>query len=241
MTIQPFIGFPRRPQTAANGNDAYTKILLHLDGANGSTTFTDSCAGASPHTFTASGNAQITTATSIFGGACAVLDGTGDYISTPDNADFTLGADPWTVDFQLHVAGGSGTQRWVFGHSGASGGNSDISIAAIVNTSNKLELWAFIGVTQYTVTSTTSFTPGFAHVELCRTGNTLKMFINGVQEGGDVSITGSINDSTGTFTLGRLGSYTGGNYLNGYIDEFRLSVGIARHTANFTPQASAYS
>src|SRR5262249_41203526 len=49
------------------GNDAFTKILLHFDGADASTAFVDSNLGGSPHTWTASGNAQIDTAIVKFG------------------------------------------------------------------------------------------------------------------------------------------------------------------------------
>jgi hypothetical protein len=86
------------PVAAADGNDAFTKILLHMDGTNGSTTFTDTNAGGSAHTWTANGNAQISTAQSKFGGASGLFDGTGDYITTPDHADYTLGSGDFTID-----------------------------------------------------------------------------------------------------------------------------------------------
>src|SRR3972149_9214360 len=64
--------------------DSYTKLLLHMDGANGSTTFTDEMGQA----VTANGNAQISTAQSKFGGASGLFDGTGDYLSVPASADW---------------------------------------------------------------------------------------------------------------------------------------------------------
>ncbi|MGE3429317.1 MAG: phage tail protein, partial [Hyphomicrobiaceae bacterium] len=73
------------------GEDEYWNnviALLHMDGTNGSTTFTDQ----KGHTFTATGNAQISTAQSKFGGASALFDGTGDLVSSADHADWALGA-----------------------------------------------------------------------------------------------------------------------------------------------------
>ena len=61
-------------------------LLLHCDGADGSTTFTD----VKGHTCTANGNAQIDTAQSKFGGASALFDGTGDYLSVADSSDWDL-------------------------------------------------------------------------------------------------------------------------------------------------------
>jgi hypothetical protein len=72
------------------GVDAAT--LLHFDGSDGSTTFTDS--GISPVSFTASGNAQLDTAQQKFGTASVYLDGTGSYASG------TIGTRPsgsWTL------------------------------------------------------------------------------------------------------------------------------------------------
>ncbi len=58
-----------------------------MNGADGSTTFTDSATGGS-HTWTAYGNAQIDTAQNKFGGASGLFDGSGDYIDTPDSPDW---------------------------------------------------------------------------------------------------------------------------------------------------------
>src|SRR3990167_7743345 len=63
--------------------DSYTKLLLHMDGTNGSTTFTDEIG----KTVTANGNAQISTAQSKFGGASGLFNGAGDWIDVPSNAD----------------------------------------------------------------------------------------------------------------------------------------------------------
>ena len=63
-------------------------LLLHGDGANGSTTIVDS--SPTPKTVTAFGDAQISTAQSKFGGASIAFDGTGDYLSANDG-DLVLG------------------------------------------------------------------------------------------------------------------------------------------------------
>jgi len=72
-----------------------------------------------------------------------------------------------------------------------------------------------------------------------RTSNTLKLFVDGTQEGGDVAIAGTVNDSSNAFSVGTAGEVTGTPWT-GWIDEFRLSVGIARWTANFIPPTRAY-
>ena len=83
----------------ASGDPYFANVvaLLHFDGADGSTTFTD----VKGHTFTAAGNAQIDTAQSLFGGASLLLDGSGDYIWAADSADWDFG----TADFAVELWG----------------------------------------------------------------------------------------------------------------------------------------
>lgn len=74
-------------------------VLLHMDGSNGSTTFTNSIAGAS---FSAYGNAQISTARSQFGGASCLLDGTGDYLSAAYNSAIDLLGGSFIVSAHIY-------------------------------------------------------------------------------------------------------------------------------------------
>src|SRR5262245_3032440 len=62
-------------QPLTSGNDASTKVLLSFDGADASTTITDTAAGGAAHTWTAAGNAQIDTAQFKFGGSSLLCDG----------------------------------------------------------------------------------------------------------------------------------------------------------------------
>ena len=99
----PFPDFSAFASELAEGNDGFTKVLLQFNGADASTTITDVNAGGSAHTWTANGNAQIDTAQSKFGGASLLCDGTGDYVTTPDHADFTLGSSDFTIDCWFQV------------------------------------------------------------------------------------------------------------------------------------------
>lgn len=231
------------------GNDSFTKILLHMDGADASTTFTDSNSGGSAHTWTASGNAQIDTAQSKFGGASGAFDGSNDWIRTPDHADFTLGSGDFTCDFWIRFSSGgvfTGTQL-ICAQTNASATVASATLVLHKSSSHKIVFRVSNGTTLTTVTGTTTLSADtWYHVAAVRTGNTLKLFINGTQEGGDVAFSDSIPDSTASFGIGTWGDYTP-NPLNlefsvqGWIDEFRLSVGTARWTANFTPPTEAYS
>ena len=109
--------------------DEYTKLLLHCDGADGSTTFIDSATGK---TITASGNAQIDTAQYKFGGASGLFDGTNDFLYTPNHADFTFGTGDFTIDFWVRLA--AINVQYVFYDNRPSSTNGLYISIAILNT-----------------------------------------------------------------------------------------------------------
>ena len=221
------------------GIDSFTKIMLHFNGSDAGTTFTDSSASA--HTFTGAGNAQLDTAIKKFGTAALLCDGTGDYVSAPDSSDFTLASNDWTIDFWFNVAGGSRTNRRAFGQFDGVN-NSSVSVVGRLTTSN---VWLVTIITNTigigSILGTTAFTTsGWHHFALVRTGNTIKLFLDGVQDGSDLSFTLPVNDSAEAFFIGNNRALTTEAW-NGSIDEFRLSNGIARWTTAFTPPSSEYA
>ncbi len=222
----------------STGGDSFTKILLHFDGTDGSTSIID----AAGHTWTAVGAAQLDTGiTPKFGTAACLIGFFGDYVETPDSADFTLGSGDWTVDFWFQPnTSGNTFPRNLFAQCDSSA--TDFSIGGGISNGNVAQLFVgdSSGSISVTITGTTALTTAtWNHYEACRTGNTLKMFVNGVQEGGDASFSGSIINSASKFVVGNMGEVPG---FSAYcsIDEFRLSVGIARHTSNFTPPSAPY-
>src|SRR3990167_5305793 len=88
--------------SSATQFDTDCVLMLHMDGTDGATTFTDSSDNAK--TMTAVGNAQIDTAQSKFGGASGLFDGTGDWLTTPDSTDWDLGTGDFTIDFWIRFS-----------------------------------------------------------------------------------------------------------------------------------------
>ncbi len=239
----PFPDFSASTAELVIGNDEFTKILLHMDGADASTTFTDANNGGSAHTWTANGDAQVDTAQSKFGGASGLFDGTGDYVTTPDHADFTLGSGDFTIDCWFRVNAAGGATLHLAGQMDAAATATTISFYLKRDTTNVMIGAVNVGGTTFGVVGTTQFTnavnTGWHHLAFVRTGNTLKLFIDGVQEGGDVAVAGAVNNSTNAVAVGRAGELAASPW-NGWVDEFRLSVGIARWTSKFVPPAAAY-
>jgi hypothetical protein len=218
-------------------DDAYTKSLLHFDGADASTTFTDE----SGKTWTARGNAQLDTAAKKFGTASGLFDGAGDYIDTPDHADFSLGTSDFTFDFWIK-RNGTGSDQYIFGQINSSGTISTLSIGVAFLTNNTLEIDIGYGSNVRYVTTATAITDtaSFHHIAVSRWGNYLICAIDGTFDANTADMTGiTVNNSAVKFSIGRCGEYAD-QYVNAQIDEFRFSAGIARWTDDFTPPTVAY-
>lgn len=201
-----------------------------MNGADASTTFTDSSTGGvnSPHTMTANGDAQIDTAQSKFGGAAGLFDGVGDYLSTPDSADWDMGTGDYTFDFWI---------RWattLFGDL-ISRDDADMRFGHFADSTLKL----FLGGSAVKSEAWSPSTNTWYHIAVTRSGTSLRFFVDGTQLG---SPTTDSTDMTygSALNIGKDGGFP--VYFNsGWLDELRISKGVARWTANFTPPSAEYS
>jgi len=219
----------------AEGVDQYTKLLLHND----DTTFADS--SSSSHSVTNSG-VQPDTVNKKFGTGSAYFQGS-SYLSIPDSNDWTFGTGDFTID------------AWVKAKYGT-GGKHIASQSA--DSSNYQQLWwnASSGVLSmrwvtggiYQGWIDTAGSAGIApnswhHIAFVRNGSNALIFTDGVS----MPLTtvypfGNIGDIAAAYVIGT--DYFYGSpqeYWNGWIDEFRISKGVARWTSNFTPPTNPYS
>lgn len=203
-------------------------LLLHMDGTDASTTFTDHSSSAK--TVTANGNAQIDTAQSKFGGASGLFDGSGDYLSLTSHADFNFGTADFTIEGWVRFNSLTGAQSLISNYQNTSNGFS------LEMSASKLQFNATgDGVDSQGVT--TLSTGQLYHWAVAREGTNLRLFLDGQVEDTD---TNSANiTSTAILALGRLGSINA-DYLNGWLDDVRITKGVARYTANFTVPSAAF-
>lgn len=230
LRVNSLIGFGSARRSF--GNDANTVLLLHCDGADGSTTFTNVGGGAS-QSFTATGDAQVDTAQSKFGGGSLLLDGTGDYlVAGANSSDFTFTGD-FTIDFwSRKSANGSAGFDAVLANDTGSGANWFVELS-----SSRGFLVLFAGV----AISDASHNPNdstWHHYAAVRSGTNVTLYIDGVS-----AATGTVS---GTITNDgnpvHIGAYTNaGIPFNGHLDEIRVMNGTAFWTAAFTPPTIPYS
>jgi hypothetical protein len=218
-------------------NDTFTKLLLHFDGANASTSFVDS--SPSGHTLTAQGNAKISTSNVKYGTGVGLFDGSGDYISAPDSGDFDLSSGDWTIDCWVRITD-TGTYSGSICSQFTDASNF-ISFHATAGVgTGQLYMQIYNGGTRtgrVTTGGLTINTNTWYHIAFVRASSVYKCYLDGVDvTAGGSTLNGSPLNFTSVFRIGAsrdTGSVDGWNY--GRIDDFRLSKGIALWTANFTP------
>lgn len=212
-------------------------LAMHMDDAG----LTD----LKGHAVTLTGNVARSSTQSKFGGYSAVFDGTGDYLTTPYvAADFNW----WTGSFTLEC--------WVFASSFSTWQHSDGTNlhAKLIGNSSTLSAhtyWSFgplaSGAVQFrywngsatnAVASTATVVSGqWNHIAFVFDGSKINIYVNGVGLATPVSVSGTPQASTSVpLALGVL-NY---QYLAGYVDDLRITKGVARYTANFTPPAAAF-
>ena len=216
-------------------------LLLHGDGADGSTTFTDS--GPSARTVTAVGNAKVSTTQSKYGGASLYFDGSGDKATAAASADFVFGADDFTLEGWVYITGGQNYARMM--HFGGYWSTNDSFgiLAKDANNAGKISFASYkLGRSRLCVSTTSVSTNTWYHVAVTRSSGVFRLFVDGVLEATNSSYVGvSIDASvTNTLAIGSATTTSGGEDYGGYIDDVRITKGVARYTATFTPPTEAY-
>jgi hypothetical protein len=178
------------------------------------------------------GGAAISTAQSKFGGSSMYFDGSGDYLVAPPSQNFAMGTGDFTIEL------------WINTTTAADDGILQISTTAggfATSYTNGLMLAVVSGTLYYAVggsassTSTSINNGNWRHIAMARSGSTLQVFVDGTS----VASVTNTNSVTGTNLV--IGGYYSTSYtLDGYINDLRITKGVARYTSNFTPPTQAF-
>lgn len=218
-------------------NFANVTLLIHMDGADNGTTFTDVTGKTVTRldTVTKTGEKK-------YGTASAYFDGTGDYLYVPYttaafrwwDTNFTIEAwifpiTPLDVQASSNIPGligncsvGGSAAYWAFGPNNSrellfyywNGGSNSLASTELVTA----DAWNHIAMTH-------------------KAGSGIKLWVNGVGTPSYASVSGTPQDSTSYALL--IGHCFGGD-IKAYVDEIRITKGVERYTADFTPPTSAF-
>lgn len=215
--------------------DASTKLLLHIDEAPGSALIDSSGAGNSA---VKSGDLNQTTSLFRHGPGSAVLDGAGDYINIASSTDFQFGTNDFTVDFWMRTDAITGlTQQKI----GLWGSGLDANSYTIVDwfsseagADQNMLVWQNRrngGTVDFFSRSWLPQASTWYHLAFVRASGVFHMYVDGAELGTGNTLSMNI-DWYQDMRFGRDGINTG--YLDGNLDEVRVSKGVARWTGNFS-------
>lgn len=216
-------------------------LLLHGDGTNGSTSIADS--SVLNTSFTAYGDAKISTDQKKYGTGSLKFDGAlGSIRSTVDDTNlWSLGTGDFTLEF------------WLYFVNAPSGWACVMQLATRTNNtftseSNGFYVSAHVLAAALRVNSVTVIEFGDAsaipkntwtHIAVTRESNVFRIFKNGVQ-GGSGTSSASISARKLVIGTDNMMTTSGQGRLTGYIDDIRITKGVARYTADFTPPTAPF-
>lgn len=223
-------------------------ILLPLNDSDGATSTTDfSSHSHTPFTFSAS--AQIDTAQSKFGTSSLLLDGNSDFITIPDDAAFTVGSGDFTLEVHVRfnaLPSTSTEQGYTMMSHYRNTTNQRSWFWGFTETDEMEFFWSLNGVATFSVITTdvpTLVVDTWYHTAMCRDGTTVRLFLDGTEltSSGDSISTSTLHNSTEAPRIGNVDSSTNfRRFTNGWIDNVRMTVGLARYTGDFVPPLEEY-
>lgn len=215
---------------AGDPNWASVTLLLKFDGTSGSTTFTD--LSSVPITVTATGNPAISSTQVKYGtGSVYINGGTSSnthYLGTSNVASVQLGTT-YTIEGWFWTAN-TANQRYFGKYTAGVGG-------WLLLCTNANITWYFAGDGASNISaSVTVPMSSWNHIAISATPAVSNLYLNGVQVGTFANPPAPQNDANGF----RIGTYIGGTGYDftGYVDDFRITKGVARYTSNFTPPST---
>jgi hypothetical protein len=159
-------------------------------------------------------------------GGSGYFDGTGDYLTVPDNAAWDFGTGDFTIETWVYPTT-SGTVRVIaaaFSSNGNEGWSFEFTSANLIT---------FYAEGAFLVTSSSSvIANAWSHLAVSRSGTSLRLFINGVLNG---PVTNSTDISGSTAALAVAATPSGTALFPGYQANFRVVKGTAVYTSAFTP------
>jgi hypothetical protein len=181
------------------------------------------------------GNAQVSTSVVKYGTGSLYFDGTGDWLSAPPLPQTNFGSGDFTIECWLYrTASGAASDSGIASRGAPSTSNGFV----FAYTSSNVLTFNF-NYSGAIVTGSTAITVNtWTHVAVTRSGTTFRLFVNGTVDATATSSNSQTTNASDVFYVGRSG-YSSDRIVTGYIDDLRITNGLARYTATFTPPTAA--
>jgi len=224
---------------ATDPNFANVEILTDFDGTLGSTHAWDQ--STKGHALLFQGNAKIDTSQFKFGTASLYLDGTTDWVETPDDASLELGSGDFTLEGHFRFETVKASDQHLIGKWRDGSSEKSYAIVHTGSGTNLLELRLSSDSSTTTTKISASWTPTvdtWYHVAADWDGTTYRLYVDGSVLGTGTTVVALADDVAG-FSIGGEEA-DGAKPFNGWVDEPRLTVGVSRYGGAFTAPTAAY-
>jgi hypothetical protein len=187
------------------------------------------------------GNAQIDTAVVKYGTGSMEFDGTDDRLVMPSNPELNLSSGNFTIEAWVYWTGSNANAKLLSkdGASGSSyaqynlGMNGSGYMGASIGSGNG------VSYIQSITSNTLLPTNQWVHIAFVKNGTNLSLYQNGTSVA-SATQSGTMVDGAKPLLIGYETGQAASNYWNGYIDDLRITKGVARYTANFTAPTKAF-
>lgn len=219
--------------TNIDGIDFYTKVMLHMNGDEGSTNFIDECGN-----IVTSLGATITQIAPKFPTGCGKFDaGDNDALLIPTSSNLQFGTEDFTIEFWYKTTGGGIEIGTVLNNGNA----SNINRFNIYSKSGPHVDVDIGGIGVLNLVWNINLDGNWHHFEFCRHDATFYLYNDGILSDSQVKTVGFSMPNGYDWIAGKNLWDDGGAPYDGYLDELKVSKGICRHLGPFIPEAKPYS
>jgi hypothetical protein len=214
---------PTTPTAPPTANVANTQLLLNYTNAG----IYDA---SSKNTLLTVGNASVSTAQAKFSPTSIAFDGTGDYVpTTPVTVVNAINNSSCTLEMWVYSSNSSGALKCLIDTRSAQGTNTGYGV---YQTGNNVVIFGN-GVKGNAANSLVGNT--WTHLAVTRSGSNNFVFLSGT-----LFNTFSYGNTltSGNVTIGS--DVAGSNAFTGFIEEVRITNGIARYTNNFSVPTTVF-
>lgn len=174
---------------------------------------------------------------SRFGGGSLITSASSDFISIANNSNLGLGIDNFTIEMWAYKSAAIANYNAIFElGTGANPYQNGLMLRLQATGTDPL----YIANSPYNWSPTSNFPLNqWNHIALVRNGNIFNLYINGRSVISPITNTANLGSSSLMY-IGNSVHSGGTQAFNGYIDELRITKGIARYVSNFDPPTSQF-